>query len=139
MHKAVLDTNLFVSSVITQAGPASQLLHAWRDHKYILITSWEIIQEMVRVLRYPHIKNKYRLKEEDTESLIHLIEHEAVVCPGTFKVNIVKEDPEDNKILACALEADADYIVSGDHHLLNLRRYRNIAIVTAREFLKIIH
>lgn len=138
MLKAVLDTNQFVSSIISKKGVSFQLLQAWREHAYILITSREIIKEIEQALRYPHITKKYHLQEEDIESFIHLIEHEAVVLPASLRVDVIKEDPDDNKILACALEAGAQYIVSGDSHLLNLRRYKDITIVTAREFLKTI-
>lgn len=138
MLKVVLDTNQFVSSIISKKGPSAQLFQAWREHAYILIISLEIIKEIEQALRYPHITKKYHLREEDIESFIHLIEHEAVVLPGSLRVDVIKEDPEDNKILACALEARAQYIVSGDKHLLSLRQYKDIAIVTAREFLKTI-
>ena len=50
----------------------------------------------------------------------------------------VKEDPEDNKFIACAIEGKADYIVSGDGHLLNLKHYKGIQIVDANSFLKIL-
>lgn len=135
MLKVVVDTNQFVSSLITRKGPSAGLLQAWREHAYILITSTEILKEVARVLRYPRIARKYSLREEDIKSFLNLIEHEAVILPETIKINVIKDDPDDNKILACALEAQAQYIVSGDNHLLNLRQYKDIAIVTVREFL----
>ncbi|RKY29748.1 MAG: putative toxin-antitoxin system toxin component, PIN family, partial [Candidatus Omnitrophota bacterium] len=119
-------------------GPPAQIIQAWRKHAYILITSKEIIREIKQVLQYPHITKKYHLQKEDIKSLIHLIEHEAVILPISPRLDVVKEDPEDNKILACALEAEADYIVSGNNHLLSMRQYKDIAIVTAREFLRAI-
>lgn len=138
MLKVVLDTNQFVSSIISKKGLPSQLLQAWRKHAYILIISKEIIREIEQVLQYPHITKKYYLQKKDIESLIHLIEQEAVILPNPSKVNIIKDDPDDNEILACALEAEAQYIVSGDTHLLSLRQYKDIKIVTAREFLEAI-
>jgi len=137
--KVVVDTNQFVSSLITRKGPPAGLLQAWREHTYILITSTEILEEVARVLRYPRIARKYSLREEDIKSFLNLIEHEAVILPETIKINVIKDDPDDNKVLACALEAQAQYIVSGDNHLLNLRQYKDIAIVTVREFLKTIN
>lgn len=136
MLKVVLDTNQFVSAIITKKGVSVQLLEAWRKHAYILITSEEIIKKAKKVLQYPRIAKKYHLQEETIESLVQLIEREAVVSPGFLKVEIIKDDPDDNKILACALEAKAQYIISGDGHLLNLRKYKDIAILTAQEFLK---
>lgn len=138
MYKVVLDTNQFVSSLLVKKGIPARLLEAWHAHAYILIASREILKEVERVLLYPHITKKYKLQKEDIESLINTIEHEAIVLFDTPEINIIKEDPQDNKILACALKANADYLVSGDRHLLDLGQYKNTAIVSARDFLEII-
>ena len=138
MFKVVIDTNQFVSSIITKKGPSAKLLQAWRNHYFILILSKKILEEIKRILHYPHIIKKYNLQEQDIESLINLIEHEAIILSDSIEINIINDDPEDNKFLACGLEAEADYIISGDKHLLNLRYYEKIQIVTVREFLKII-
>ena len=138
MFKVVIDTNQFVSSIITKKGPSAQLLQAWRNHYFILILSKNIIEEIKRVLYYPHIKNKYNLQGRDIESLINLIEREAIILSDSIKINVINDDPEDNKFLACALEAEADYIILGDKHLLNLHYYKDIQIITVREFLGII-
>lgn len=114
------------------------LLDAWRNLDFLLIASRKILQEIERVLRYPHLTKKYHLIEEDIHFILGLIEHEAVVIPDPPPIDIIKDDPDDNIILACVLEAEADYIVSGDKHLLNLKRYENVSIVTAHEFLKVI-
>ena len=138
MIKAVLDTNQFVSGLILRRSVPGQVLQAWYEHKYILITSREILQEIERVLYYPHIFQKYRLTKKDIETVMTIVEHRSVIILDVPKVNIIKDDPTDNKILGCALAAKADYIVSGDRHLLDLRKYKDISIVTAREFLEII-
>ena len=139
MVKAVLDTNQFVSSIISKKGAPAQLLQAWKDRAYILITSRQIIAETEKALHYPRILKKYHLQERDIQALINLIDHEAIVLPSPAKINIIKEDPDDNQVLACALEAKAQYIVSGDKHLLNLGQYKSISVVNVREFLKIIN
>lgn len=138
MLKVVLDTNLFISGLINPLGPPAQLLNAWRRYAYILITSREILEEIERVLTYSHIVKKYHLSREVIESNISLIKQEAIVLFDTIKLNVIKSDPDDNKVLACALEAKAQYIISGDDHLLNLGQYQDIKIITAREFLKIL-
>lgn len=139
MLKVVLDTNQFVSSIIAKKGLPNQLFQAWRKNAYILVTSKEILKETERVLQYPRIVRKYHIKKEDIESIINLIDHEAVVLSDTIKLDVIKDDPQDNKILACAFEAKAQYIVSGDSHLINLHQYQDISIVTVREFLETIH
>ncbi|MDO9513566.1 MAG: putative toxin-antitoxin system toxin component, PIN family [Elusimicrobiota bacterium] len=138
MLKVVLDTNQFVSAVISLKGASAQILKAWKNCLYTLITSKGIIKEIKRVLEYPHITKKYHLEKEDIESLINLIGQEAVVLSDSIQLDVIKDDPSDNKFLACAVEAQANYIVSGDKHLLSLRHYKNISIVTVQEFLEII-
>ena len=137
MLKAVIDTNQFVSSLISKQGPSAQLIDRWRERRFILVTSPEIIAEIQRVLEYPHISKKYKLSKSDVQSLLTLIEHEAVVIPKLPAVHVIKDDPDDDKFLACAFAARAEYIVSGDQHLLSLGSYKSISIVTVKEFLLI--
>lgn len=137
MLKAVIDTNQFVSSLISKQGPSAQLIDRWREQRFILVTSPEIIAEIQRVLKYPHISKKYKLSKSDVQSLLTLIEHEAVVIPKLPAVHVIKDDPDDDKFLACAFAARAEYIVSGDQHLLSLGSYKSISIVTVKEFLLI--
>jgi len=135
MLKAVIDTNQFVSSLISKQGPSAQLIDRWREQKFILVTSPEIMAEIQRVLEYPHIAKKYKLTKSVIQSLMILIEHEAVVIPKPTIVHVIKDDPDDDKFLGCALAAKAEYIVSGDQHLLSLGSYESISIVTVKDFL----
>ena len=137
MLKVVIDTNQFISSVINKHGPSANLLDAWRKYGFTLVLSDKILQEIRRVFFYPRISQKYHLNEDDINAFLGFIEHEAVILSDLARKEIIKDDPEDNEILACALEAGADYIVSGDKHLLNLKHYQSIAIVTVQEFLKL--
>jgi uncharacterized protein len=137
MLKVVIDTNQFVSSLISRKGKPAQLVDLWRQQHFILVTSPEIIAELKEVLEYPQIRKKYNLKKTDIQSLLNLIEHEAVIVASLPIVDVIKEDPDDHKFLACALAAQAEYIVTGDQHLLNLGRHGSILIVTVKDFLLI--
>jgi len=134
--KTVIDTNLFVSSIINKSGIPAKLLQAWQDHDFLLIISDQMLEEMRRVLQYPHIKNKYNLKDDDIAKVIDTIERFAVVLHDVEGVDVISEDPDDNKVLACAIAAEADFIVSGDKHLLKLGKFEDIPIMTAKDFLK---
>jgi putative PIN family toxin of toxin-antitoxin system len=136
MLRAVLDTHQFISSLAFKRGHQAALLEAWKERRYLLLTSKFILAEIKRVFEYPKIAKKYNLRNSDLETLFDLLEHDAVMVPGLVKVDIIKEDPEDNFILACAIEGKADYLVSGDRHLLKLQQYEGTRIVTAAEFLK---
>jgi len=69
-------------------------------------------------------------------SLLGLALIRATMFQSKSRINAIKEDPEDNKVLECVIDANADYIPSGDKHLLNLRNFRNMKIVKAGELLK---
>lgn len=131
MIRFVLDTNILVSS----APPGSRLrplIDAWQEGRCRLLISPEIFDEYLRVLTYP----RFQLSSDDIRRILErdVVPYSEVVHV-TSHVDVVKEDPSDNKFLACAIDGKADAIVSGDHHLLDLKSYQGIPILTAREFL----
>jgi putative PIN family toxin of toxin-antitoxin system len=133
--RVVLDTNVFVSSLLSTEGPPAQLLNAWREGRYMLFTSAQIIAEIVEVLESPRISKKYLIQQKDVENLVDLLKTDAVLVPGQAAVKgSVPRDPRDEMFLACAIDANADCIVSGDRHLLDLQSYRDIPILTVKEF-----
>ena len=137
MLRVVLDTNQFVSSVLVHHGLPAQVLDAWRQRQFILIVSPAIIAEIRFTLNYPRIRRKYPITDADVQSLVALLTHDAVVVPGTVTVSgVIPDDPDDERVLACAVEGQAELIVSGDRHLLELGQYQGIPVITAREFLK---
>lgn len=138
MFKVVIDTNVFVSSIIKKDSVPARLIQLWRENAFVVITSEQMVDEIREVLQYPHIKNKYKLQHEDINAVITAIEKDAVVLTDVFELEVIKDDPDDNKVLACALEVRADYIISGDKHLLTLKEYKNIPIVKAKEYLNIL-
>ena len=137
MQRVVLDTNVFVSSLLIKAGLPAQVLDAWRARRYLLVTSPALIAEIRATLQYPRLRRKYPLTDEEIEHLVALLERDALVVPGDAEaVGAIPQDPADEIVLACALDGQADLIVSGDRHLLGLGTYRGIPIVTVRAFLE---
>lgn len=137
MLRVVLDTNQFVSSVLVRQGLPAQVLDAWQRREFLLITSPSIIAEVRSTLNYPRIRRKYPLTDNDVKRLVTLLEQDALVVPGEVDVTgAIPADPTDDMVLACAIEGQADLIVSGDHHLLDLGEYQGIPIITARKFLE---
>jgi putative PIN family toxin of toxin-antitoxin system len=137
MLKVVLDTNVFVSSLLVKTGLPAQVLDTWRERRYLLIISPAIIAEIRVTLNYSRIRRKYGITDEDVEQLVTLLENDALLVPGEADVTgSIPEDPADEMILACAIDAEADVIVNGDHHLLGLGSYRSIPILTARQLLE---
>jgi putative PIN family toxin of toxin-antitoxin system len=137
MLKVVLDTNVLVSSLLVKAGVPAQVVQAWRERQYILVTSPDLIAEVPATLSYPRLRRKYLLSDEDVEQLTDLLEDDALVVPGQAQVTgAIPADPADERVLACAVDARADVIVSGDMHLLALGEYQGIPILTAHGFLE---
>jgi putative PIN family toxin of toxin-antitoxin system len=137
MLRVVLDTNVFVSSLLVKVGVPAQVMDAWRDRRYVLVISPAIIAEMRSTLNYPRIRHKYSITDEDIEGLIVLVQHDALLVPGEADVaGAIPADPTDEKILACALDGRVDLIVSGNLHLLDLVQYEGTPILNARQFLE---
>jgi putative PIN family toxin of toxin-antitoxin system len=134
--RAVLDTNVYVSGMILSHGTPFEVLEAWRRHAYLLITSEAVIAEIERVLRYPRIRDSYTVSEQDVARLVESLRADALVVPGDYEVSGVSPDPDDDKFLACALEAQADCVVTGDPDLLDLGCYQGIDILKPHEFLR---
>ncbi|MDI6892738.1 MAG: putative toxin-antitoxin system toxin component, PIN family [Actinomycetota bacterium] len=135
MIRAVLDANAHVSAAIVPHGYPAKIIQAWRDGNFALITCQAILKEVSDVLKRPHIQKKYKGVDEGTiHSLIEYLVEFAIVTPGELKIEAVSNDPDDNKIIACAVEGEAGYIVTGDPHLKDLKVYQDIQIISPREF-----
>ena len=137
MLRVVIDTNVIVSGILSRKGAPAELLNAWRDRRFLLLSSPAIVAEVRAVVQYPRIRHKYHLSDDEIEQTMTLLEHDALLVAGDADVaGSVPDDPKDEMFLACALDGQADVIVSGDHHLLGLGSYRDIQIMTARQFLE---
>jgi putative PIN family toxin of toxin-antitoxin system len=133
--RVVLDTNVFVSGLLSKTGLPAKILDSWRAGQYLLIASPPIVAEIKRDLQAPRIREKYFITDGDIEQLIILLEKEALIVPGYTDVkDAIPDDPSDEMFLACAVDAAADFIVSGDRHLLEISEYKGISIITVNEF-----
>jgi putative PIN family toxin of toxin-antitoxin system len=141
MIRAVLDTNVFISALFNPQRPPAQLLDLALQGKIKLIISPQLIGEIEGVLTYPRVKKllkKRKAAPGEIEEGIAKALKLAVLTPGSLTIEAIPDDPADDMVLACALEGIADFIVSGDHHLLDLKDYQGIKIVTPVKFLEII-
>lgn len=134
--RVVLDTNQHISSIIQPNGNPAQILRLWHLGLIELAISPAMLEEFQRVVHRPRIQQKYNLSDEDIDEYLELLREFAIVVPGSITINAVPADPDDNIIIACALEAEADVIISGDRHLLTLGSYQGIPIVKASDFLE---
>lgn len=127
--RAVLGTNVLVAAFAAE-GICSKILTRGRKRQFHLIASPIILQEFDRVLikKFSATRNEARSALRIVSEAIH-----SVVCPSQ-SVQSVCRDPDDDAILACALEARADYLVTGDVDLLQLKVFKGIRILTPRDF-----
>ncbi len=138
MIRVVLDANVFVSAALSPNGIPAKILTAWRAEQFQLVISRAILEEIDRVLHYPKILKRHQWREERIRLFLEDLAHLAVLTPGERTLTVITEDPSDNRYLECATEGEAEYIVSGDQHLIELEVYQNIRILTPRAFLDII-
>ena len=131
----VLDTNQHISAIIRPDGNPAQILQLWRVGLIEIAISPSMLEEFEVVVHRPRIQQRYNLSDADITEYLEVLSTFAVVVSGTITVDAVPDDPDDNIIIACAIEAEADMVISGDRHLLSLGSYQGIPIVKAEDFL----
>lgn len=135
MTKIVLDTNVYISGMLRRDGTCGQIFKTLLEKEaFIMVISSAIILEITRVLRYKKIREKYYIEKAFLKDLVNASQ----IVPGQLEINVIKEDPSDNKFLICALEGKADYLVTGDKHLLNLGTYKGTKIISPKDFKSLI-
>ena len=131
--KAILDTNVVISGIFGRGAPF-EILNAWQQQRFHLAISQPILDEYRRALNEITKKHPFFV----LGSILEIIElHSEMAEPVSFARSLCS-DPDDDKFLEAAIAADADYVVSGDVALVNLKSYHGIRIVTPTQFLKLL-
>ncbi len=125
----VLDTNVMISALLSTEGSPAQIIDLWEAGEFDIATSAPLLDEVKRVLGYEKIKKSLKCTPEEINRLIGGWRTAAIYVEPEEELEVIEDDPDDNRVLECAVAADADYIVSGDHHLLDLGEYRGIEIL----------
>jgi uncharacterized protein len=129
MVRVVADTNVFISALMFGGLPGTFLDLALLQ-SFLLVTSPALLDELDEKLRL-----KFGLSPNDADLVRAQLQSSAVVVKPTVILAVIKDDPDDNRVLECAAAGEANYIVSGDRHLLQLRSYEGIPILTVRQFM----
>lgn len=127
--KAVLDTNVYVSAFNTTHGLPFDLWRSAVRREYTLLISPAIIGELAEVLR-----THFGWPEPQIVAQLRLVVRVARIVEPKLALAVIAADPDDDRILECALAGDAAVIVSGDHHLTRLKEFRGIGIVRPVDF-----
>ena len=136
INKIVLDANQFVSAILKPDSNPGQILEMVRRREMDLLLSHPIISEISRVLSYPKLVTIHGMDyNTQTRFLRGLIIAGRIVNPE-ISVNIVTDDPTDNKYIECAVAGNADALITGDKHLLVLKAYENVPIITPAQWLQ---
>ena len=136
MLRVVVDTNVLISALLKANGNPAKVVSLWRTGEFELVISPETIDELSRVLGYERIRT--RVTPEEAERFLSLLQTAATIITPQIEVTAVKDDPDDDKFLSLALASDAEYIVSGDKHLLSIKVFRGVPILTPVQFLETI-
>lgn len=136
--KAVIDTSVMISVAFAKEGVAKQLRDLIADNAFTLtlIISKAILKELYEVLHYPNIIKRFKPKKEEIDEFVGTIIEHSVITKGAYSVKGITADPKDDMFIACALEGKADYIVSRDPHLRNIKHFQRIQIIDATTFVE---
>jgi putative PIN family toxin of toxin-antitoxin system len=137
--RVVLDANVMISALIQPKGASERILrHLLERNSFELVVSTTILAEVRRSLSYPKVRKYIKTSDEDLDLWVASIELIAQPVDGNLRIHAVAADPDDNKYIEAAVEGLAQFVVTGDKHLLTLKSYENIRIVTPRLFLDLL-
>lgn len=133
--KIVLDTNIFISAFLWQKNAKEIFIFA-QNKNVKICANQELLEEFQAVLEYAKFNSCFEKAHKTLHEIIDEVLEIVKIYPSLkFKKIIIKEDPSDDKILSCALSSGADFIISGDKHLLKLKIFEGIPILSPRQFL----
>ena len=127
--RIVLDTNIFISAVLGER--LGVIVDEWKAGKFTLIITDAIAREYLDVINRP----KFKIPENEIITTTDYLLQTAEFVTTQEEISVIIADPTDNKFLEAAVAGKANLIVSGDRHLLELKSFREVPIITAREFI----
>jgi uncharacterized protein len=135
MRKIVFDTNVLISAFIVKNGIPAQIL----THRapFTIVTSEEILSELLEKLQLPRLRNKYSLTDTLIAGYLTSLREISSMVTVHTTVTIVR-DPDDNKVLACAVDGKAEYVVTGDPDLLVIGTYQGITMLSPAQLLEVL-
>ncbi|MEK6936677.1 MAG: putative toxin-antitoxin system toxin component, PIN family [Nanoarchaeota archaeon] len=135
MIKVVVDTNVFISGIFWEGNFCSQIIDLWGLGEITIVSSLDIIEELVKTLR----DFKVEMPDDMIEEWQNKIIENAVIVEPKERLDVVKGDSKDNKFFEAALAGKAEYIVSQDKkHILSIKEYKGIKTISPEDFLELI-
>lgn len=131
--RVLVDTNVFVSALLTFTGPPARTIDLWGEGAYELVTSDRLLAELDATLSRPKIRRRAAYEARRGDALLARLAAAATFVTPTRRIT-ASRDPDDNAVLEAAAAGNADYIVTGDQDLLTLGAHRGIVILTPAAF-----
>lgn len=132
--RVVLDTNVTISAILSTRSAPNRILRLWETGAFDLLLSPAALDELQRVLRYAKIARRLGAAEATLAALLQNLRDYALWVEPVERLQVVRDDDSDNRYLELAAAGLADYLVTGDHHLLQIERYATTEIVTPAAF-----
>ena len=129
--KIVFDTNVLISATLWDNSVAQKFLFKCINEDIQIFSSQDIIEEYRRILA-----RDFDYNEQEIGEILEIVLQFVILVIPSKKIDVIKEDADDNKIVECAIESNAEYIISYDKHLLKLKEYQRIKIIRPEETLK---
>lgn len=136
--RAVIDTNVVVSSLIVVGSPPEQVLEALRRSQFALVLSRALADEYTRALSKPKATKTHQMDDFTVRRYVRQLEQASEMVEPASTRRVVQKDADDDAVVACAVAGGADFIVTGDRHLLDMRVHSGIHIVTPAMFLSLL-
>ena len=131
----VLDTNVIISALLSSTGAPAEILSRWENNEFEVEVSTQLLAELGRALHYPKIARYLKLSDEEIGRFLRRYVASATLIIPQENLAVITQDPDDNRVLECAVDANASFIVTGDDHLLELQEYQGIVILSPAAFL----
>ncbi len=134
----VLDTNVIISALLSPTGAPAEIIRRWEAGEFDVVTSPPLINELRRALNYERVRKHLKLSNEEIDTFLKRLRTTALIVEPEVTVEVVEDDPDDNRVIECALAGGAAYIVSGNTHLSDLKEYEQIVILNPVGFLAVL-
>ena len=135
--RVVLGVSVLISFLLSSPqSPMMRILKMWKEGRFVVLTSPPILEELGKVLLSKKLKRFVKLTEEEAKQYLALVAENSLLLRVKDKVKFIEADPSDNKFLELARVGQADFIITGDKHLLGLKKFGKTAIVSPGKFVK---
>ena len=129
--RIVIDTNVLISAIFWTGKPKQLLNHA-RRQKITFVTSYQLLDELRQILIRQD--KPFHLQDNEADRVVEALRGFAEVVESHSEITVC-HDEMDNRVIACAIDGRAEYIITGDFHLLGLTSYKSVKIMTVSDFL----